>query len=173
MEDFRMHQRIAGLVGGVMIATTTMPAFAASNEYALGQMSLAPSSLLSEAPVAFLGASQKKDPWMAVGLSMGIPTLWLGAGLVITDYNHANDPYGTHLYIGVPLTLTSFLGLGAGQMYAGDTLRGVLVGLGCYPVVFLGWAVGGSNLLYGSALAYGAWALYDAYQTTRRVNDEQ
>lgn len=182
-----MRLGLSGLSGVVLVSTLASPAFAVSNEYTLDRMSLAPSSVLSEAPMAPTGVQQKKNPGLALALSAGAPFVLLGLGAALQSLSPGNNSIPSFGFAGTIIAVSSPIALGAGQMYAGDPLRGVLVGLGgplAVILAFLGGAAvpveshSGGNYsviipsVVGAVVLYEAWALYDAHQTTVRINNE-
>lgn len=146
-----------------LVTTGTQPAWAAN----LSTLELKHTELAASEP-------QTKNPWAAMGLSLGTP-LVLGIG--------AAAAFG-------PLALLAPLGLGAGYVYAGDPARGLWVGLGGSAAVLGGALASGllsllvdSNTTSGTALSfmlvgtlgsavlYSYWAARDVMETTDRANE--
>ena len=180
-----------GVIGlaAVSLALAVQPASAE-------QLASASSATLSALPATLeLGQPDLKDPWVAAGLSLGLPALW--AGLTyggIQLYGNSSSPSlawagATTAYVLAPVSV------GAGQFYAGDPLRGTLVGLGAYAVgaaAILASGVFGDTghsyppgvgpsteqqaltvvSLVGLPLVYCLWSGYDAYQTAVRKDHE-
>lgn len=123
------------------------------------------------------GVVSGPNPALAATLSAVTPLALFSAGVALMK-QPAPITYG-----GIGVVALSPVGLGMGQCYAGEPLRGALVGLGG-PVVALGLGVLGDQylakpggmrpsneaaLMYGlGVLSYGAWACWDAYQTAER-----
>ena len=96
---------------------------------------------------------------------------------------------GANMYVGMGVIALSPAGFGVGQAYAGDPLRGVLIGAAA-PALALGLGVLGDQVLFTgrleprpngptmllvglSMLGYGMWASHDAAMTAERVRSER
>lgn len=124
----------------------------------------APSSLTAATKETKLPRDEK-NPWIAGALSAGVPMLSVGGGF----------------------WLLALEGLGVGQIYAGDPYRGLAIG-GGFPLLLFCGILGGYLAapslnrdqqfaqqmvgMWGLGLPYYVWAVYDAYQTTIRLNED-
>ena len=153
----------------------------------LSVSTLSPPALATEIAQDASEPAGKKSPIVASLLSAGAPVGLVGLGFALQRPEV--------LYVAP-------LGLGAGQYYAGDPVRGALVGLGAPVAVAAGtlpfllpglierWSEGGSyryslppsyyTLLFGtmlgatiSTLAYTGWAIGDAYNTVAEANQSR
>lgn len=135
-------------------------------------------------------APEPKSPEIARGLTLAAPLgmFLVGAPLVsamtaasgVSYSSPANSVIQTGFFIMIPASLAT------GYYYAGDPLRGTLVGLGGVavtvgPLLAVGaWsgnnpytgALIGLPLMLVGFLGYTAWAASDVYQTTERLNRE-
>jgi hypothetical protein len=133
-------------------------------------------------------AGPTRDPTTAVLISALAPVALVGgASALYTAVRFAlggADPAGVNVLPGAAAAVSPLL-LSAGYVYAGDPLRGVLVGSGWYGAVVGGFAIGFAagtlqggqfvNLAYGAlgalvtGVGYTGWALYDVYATTEAL----
>lgn len=100
-----------------------------------------------------------KSPILALALSAGLPMAVAAPALTLKTLP---APLATGLVIGAPV-LTC-----AGQLYAGDPMRGLANGLMGPVVTAAGWGVGlalgqPTNGMYWGFGLYTAWAALDAY----------
>ncbi|MBO9540192.1 hypothetical protein J7643_06330 [bacterium] len=118
------------------------------------------------------------------------------ATLQEADVTPSLSPWGSVALSAAGGSLLSPLGLGVGYLYAGDPMRGVMVGLGGLGTVSLGVLAGvalsqavvvgaqsggesagfayvlvGLPVMALSLVGYYAWALVDVYHTTLRTNE--
>jgi hypothetical protein len=109
---------------------------------------------------------------VAASLSIGMPWLLYGALMALPR------PIGK---VASPVMLFP-IGVGAGQVYAGDVVRGALVGAGglvvFYATLSLGMGLRGPlssdaamNAAYAATGVYGLLAGWDAYHTVDRAKD--
>ncbi len=180
-------------IGAVCLAAVWLPHAALPAE--AKQLSPVGAATSSALPATLsLGQPALKNPWVAAGLSLGLPALW--AGLTyggVQVYGNAPGPSFawagiTTMYVLAPVCV------GAGQFYAGDPLRGTLIALGAYAVgaaailasgvfgdIGHSYPPGGMGpsteqqvltvvSLVGLPLAYCLWSGYDAYQAARSKN---
>lgn len=186
MVEVEMSRWHAGWVAAMMVATAIPPASAASDVHDLARFSLAATEAVTVAsPVPV--APELKSPVLAAVLSLTSPLTMVVVGTGITGSDQVALKYA-----GAALAIASPLGFGAGQSYAGDPLRGVLVGLGAplaigasiglgaivpYPQgsgMFGGFSQLWPMMVLGGAtfIGYTLWAAADAAGTAVRYNRE-
>jgi hypothetical protein len=120
-----------------------------------------------EPPASDVG--QKR--WEAAAMSLATPVVMYGLLKTV--------PYAPIKGV-TPVVYLMPLGTGAGQVYAGDVVRGALVGLGGFVVFFAAGSLTigpsgpfrGQNpelIGYSALAAYGLWAAWDAYHAVDRA----
>ena len=157
------------------IAVPTVPAIAIPMSFSMAPSALKFSSLRDGDTPRLTNSNPDPSPELAMTLSIGIPMLAAGLTAATALGSDNNNVALSALSIGLPIAGLSF---GSGQVYAGDPLRGLLVGLGSYPAMLAGVGVGylstqNSNIgsMMGgtlSSLAYLVWAGTDAADVARR-----
>lgn len=174
----------AVVVGGLLLAGQTFPAYAASDEIEreLERMGV-PRKYRGGIPDAMRTPPNVREPALAATLTFAAPLGIASVGL-------------SRGYEAVPLTLVlSPFSVGLGHVYAGDPMRGAWVSLGWPVAILASYALGnqiglavipetgrgfsdmrgiGVGLLGAAigAAAYWGWAAYDAYETANRTNEE-
>lgn len=130
---------------------------------------------------------QLRNPWMAAGLSIGVPVGLAAASLMLPPSHMITSTFGDSFV----LALASPLSTGVGHAYAGDPGRGLMVSA-LVPTAIVASAAGGAWIASGplykdaflapiggaisgafigllSSFAITAW---DAFNTAQRFNDK-
>lgn len=173
----------AVVVGGLLLAGPTWPAYGASDEIERELERMGVPREYRGIPDAMRTPPNAREPGLAAALTLAAPLGLASFGL-------------SRGYEAIPLTLLlTPLSVGLGHVYAGDPRRGAWVTLGL-PVAVLGSYALGNQIglavipetgrgfsdmrgigvaVLGAAIgtaAYWGWAAYDAYETANRTNED-